>query len=49
MAVKSFVDTKPDALKIVLDEVKKVSEWAKNNSTELLAFNVCFYRSELAF
>ncbi len=35
LAAKSFVDTKPDALKTVLDQVKKVSDWAKNNPLEV--------------
>ncbi|MEH1787626.1 MAG: sulfonate ABC transporter substrate-binding protein [Nostoc sp.] len=38
LAAKSFVDAKPDALKIVLDGVKKVSDWAKNNPTEVAKF-----------
>ncbi|WP_442948705.1 sulfonate ABC transporter substrate-binding protein [Nostoc sp.] len=38
LAAKSFVDTKPDALKIVLDQVKKVSNWAKNNPGEVAKF-----------
>ncbi|WP_100902591.1 sulfonate ABC transporter substrate-binding protein [Nostoc flagelliforme] len=38
LAAKSFVDAKPDALKIVLDQVKKVSEWAKNNPSEVAKF-----------
>ncbi|AFY32750.1 sulfonate ABC transporter substrate-binding protein [Calothrix sp. PCC 7507] len=35
LAAKSFVDNKPDALKTVLDQVKKASDWAKNNPTEV--------------
>ncbi|MBC1219689.1 sulfonate ABC transporter substrate-binding protein, partial [Nostoc sp. UCD120] len=35
LAAKSFVDAKPDVLKIVLDRVKKVSDWAKNNPSEV--------------
>ncbi|BAZ33198.1 aliphatic sulfonates ABC transporter substrate-binding protein [Cylindrospermum sp. NIES-4074] len=35
LAAKSFVDAHPDALKIVLDEVKTVSNWAKNNPAEV--------------
>ncbi|MBE8996824.1 sulfonate ABC transporter substrate-binding protein [Nostoc sp. LEGE 12447] len=35
LAAKSFVDAKPDVLKIVLDRVKKVSGWAKNNPSEV--------------
>jgi sulfonate transport system substrate-binding protein len=38
LAAKSFVDTKPDALKIVLDQVKQVSDWAKNNPSEVAKF-----------
>lgn len=35
LAAKSFVENNPDALKIVLEEVKKTSEWAKGNPTEV--------------
>ncbi|AFZ22672.1 ABC transporter, substrate-binding protein, aliphatic sulfonates family [Cylindrospermum stagnale PCC 7417] len=35
LAAKSFVDKHPDALNIVLDQVKKVSGWAKNNPAEV--------------
>ncbi|MEH1901076.1 MAG: sulfonate ABC transporter substrate-binding protein [Nostoc sp.] len=38
LAAKSFVDAKPDALKIVIDQVKKVSDWAKNNPSEVAKF-----------
>ncbi|MEH2452311.1 sulfonate ABC transporter substrate-binding protein [Nostoc sp.] len=38
LAAKSFVDAKPDALKIVLNQVKKVSNWAKNNPGEVAKF-----------
>ncbi|MDZ8223425.1 MULTISPECIES: sulfonate ABC transporter substrate-binding protein [unclassified Nostoc] len=38
LAAKSFVDAKPDSLKIVLDQVKKVSDWAKNNPSEIAKF-----------
>lgn len=38
LAAKSFVDAKPDVLKIVLDRVKKVSDWAKNNPNEVAKF-----------
>ncbi|MEH1791172.1 MULTISPECIES: sulfonate ABC transporter substrate-binding protein [unclassified Nostoc] len=38
LAAKSFVDSKPDALKIVLEQVKKVSNWAKNNHSEVAKF-----------
>jgi sulfonate transport system substrate-binding protein len=35
LAAKSFADSKPEALKTVIDEVKKTSDWAKNNPTEV--------------
>jgi sulfonate transport system substrate-binding protein len=35
LAAKSFVDTKPNAVKTILDEVKKASDWAKNNPSEV--------------
>ncbi len=38
LAAKSFVDKYPDALKTVLDEVKKRNNWAKNNPTEVAKF-----------
>lgn len=38
LAAKSFVEKYPDALKTVLDEVKKRSNWAQNNSTEVAKF-----------
>lgn len=38
LAAKSFVDAQADALKIVLEQVKKVSNWAKNNPTEVAKF-----------
>ncbi|MEH2146985.1 sulfonate ABC transporter substrate-binding protein [Nostoc sp.] len=38
LAAKSFVDAKPDALKIVLAQVKQVSDWAKNNPAEVAKF-----------
>ncbi|MEH2161062.1 MAG: sulfonate ABC transporter substrate-binding protein [Nostoc sp.] len=38
LAAKSFVDTQADALKIVLNQVKKVSDWAKNNPSEVAKF-----------
>ncbi|MEH2191851.1 MAG: sulfonate ABC transporter substrate-binding protein [Nostoc sp.] len=38
LAAKSFVDAQTDALKIVLDQVKKVSDWAKNNPSEVAKF-----------
>ncbi|MBE9208761.1 sulfonate ABC transporter substrate-binding protein [Nostoc sp. LEGE 06077] len=38
LAAKSFVDKYPDALKTVLEQVKKRSDWAKNNPTEVAKF-----------
>ncbi|MDZ8186976.1 MAG: sulfonate ABC transporter substrate-binding protein [Nostoc sp. ChiSLP02] len=38
LAAKSFVDKYPDALKTVLDEVKKRSTWAQNNPAEVAKF-----------
>ncbi|MBD2457496.1 sulfonate ABC transporter substrate-binding protein [Nostoc sp. FACHB-87] len=38
LAAKSFVDKNPDALKTVLEQVKKRSDWAKNNPTEVAKF-----------
>ncbi|MBW4687914.1 MAG: sulfonate ABC transporter substrate-binding protein [Komarekiella atlantica HA4396-MV6] len=38
LAAKSFVDKYPDALKTVLDEVKKRSNWAQNNPVEVAKF-----------
>ncbi|MEJ1935355.1 sulfonate ABC transporter substrate-binding protein [Nostoc sp. NIES-2111] len=38
LAAKSFVESNPNALKVVLDNVKKVSDWAKNNPTEVAKF-----------
>ncbi|QIR35958.1 sulfonate ABC transporter substrate-binding protein [Tolypothrix sp. PCC 7910] len=38
LAAKSFVDAHTDTLKIVLDEVKKTSDWAKNNPSEVAKF-----------
>ncbi|AKG21439.1 sulfonate ABC transporter substrate-binding protein [Calothrix sp. 336/3] len=35
LAAKSFVDNNPGGLKTVLDEVKKTSDWAKGNPTEV--------------
>ncbi|MGM3307113.1 sulfonate ABC transporter substrate-binding protein [Anabaena sp. WFMT] len=35
LAAKSFVEKNPEALKTVLDGVNKVSNWAKNNPTEV--------------
>lgn len=35
LAAKSFVDKNPESLKTVLDGVSKVSDWAKNNPTEV--------------
>lgn len=34
-ASQSFVEKSPNALKAILDEVKKENEWAKSNSTEV--------------
>lgn len=38
LAAKSFVDKYPDALKTVLEEVKKRSNWAQNNPVEVAKF-----------
>ncbi|MBD2207163.1 sulfonate ABC transporter substrate-binding protein [Calothrix sp. FACHB-1219] len=38
LAAKSFVDNHADILKTVLDEVKKTSDWAKNNPSEVAKF-----------
>uniref|UniRef100_A0A832H6P7 Putative aliphatic sulfonates-binding protein n=1 Tax=Oscillatoriales cyanobacterium SpSt-402 TaxID=2282168 RepID=A0A832H6P7_9CYAN len=38
LAAQSFVDKSPEALKIVLDEVKKESEWAQSNPAEVAKF-----------
>lgn len=38
LASKSFVETRPQQLKIVLDEVTKVSDWAKSNPAEVAKF-----------
>lgn len=38
LAARSFVEKQPDALKIVLDEVKKMSDWAQNNPAEVSKF-----------
>ena len=38
LASKSFVETRPQQLKIVLDEVTKTSDWAKSNSAEVAKF-----------
>ncbi|QSJ17367.1 sulfonate ABC transporter substrate-binding protein [Nostoc sp. UHCC 0702] len=38
LAAKSFVEKYSDALKTVLDEVKKRSTWAQNNPTEVAKF-----------
>lgn len=35
LAAKSFVEKNPEVLKTVLDGVNKVSDWAKNNPTEV--------------
>ncbi|MBF2025654.1 MAG: sulfonate ABC transporter substrate-binding protein [Oscillatoriales cyanobacterium C42_A2020_001] len=38
LASQSFVDKSPEALKVVLDEVRKESDWAKSNPTEVAKF-----------
>ena len=38
LAAKSFAEAHPDTLKIVLDELKKVSDWAKSTPTEVAKF-----------
>lgn len=38
LAAKSFVEKQPAALKTVLEQVNKVSDWAKNNPTEIVKF-----------
>ena len=38
LAAKSFVEKQPEALKTVLDEVKKMSDWAKNNPGSVAKF-----------
>lgn len=38
LASQSFVEKSPEALKIVLDEVKKESEWAQGNPAEVAKF-----------
>jgi sulfonate transport system substrate-binding protein len=38
LAAQSFVDQKADALKIVLEEVKKKSDWAKANPSDVAKF-----------
>lgn len=38
LAAQTFVDKSPDALKVLLDEVTKESDWAKNNPTEVAKF-----------
>lgn len=38
LAAKSFVDAHPETLKLVLDQVKTVSEWAAKNPTEVAEF-----------
>lgn len=38
LAAQSFVDQKTDALRIVLDEVKKKSDWAKANPSDVAKF-----------
>ncbi len=38
LASQSFIEKSPEALKIVLDEVKKASDWAQGNPTEVAKF-----------
>jgi sulfonate transport system substrate-binding protein len=38
LASQGFIDKSSDALKLVLDEVKKESDWAKSNPTEVAKF-----------
>ncbi len=38
LAAQAFVDKSPDALKLLLDEVTKESDWAKNNPAEVAKF-----------
>jgi sulfonate transport system substrate-binding protein len=38
LASEAFVEKSPEALKVVLDEVKKESEWAANNPSEVAKF-----------
>ncbi|MBI4784342.1 MAG: sulfonate ABC transporter substrate-binding protein [Oscillatoriophycideae cyanobacterium NC_groundwater_1537_Pr4_S-0.65um_50_18] len=38
LAAQSFIEKNPDALKTVLAEVTKVSDWAKQNPTEVAKF-----------
>ena len=38
LAAKSFVEKQPAALKTVLEQVNKVSDWAKNNPAEVAKF-----------
>jgi sulfonate transport system substrate-binding protein len=38
VAAQSLIDKQPETLKKVLEEVKQVSEWAKNNSAEVAKF-----------
>ncbi len=38
LAAKSFVEKQPDTLKTVLDQVKKTSNWAQKNPTEVAKF-----------
>lgn len=38
LAAQSFVEQQPQALKTVLDQVKQISEFAKNNPTEVAKF-----------
>lgn len=38
LASQAFIDKSPDALKLVLEEVKKESTWARNNPAEVAKF-----------
>ena len=38
LAAQSFIEKRPDTLKIMLAEVTKVSDWAKENPTEVAKF-----------
>ncbi|MBR8839378.1 MAG: sulfonate ABC transporter substrate-binding protein [Stigonema ocellatum SAG 48.90 = DSM 106950] len=38
LAAKSFVEKQPNALKTVLEQVKKTSDWAQKNPTEVAKF-----------
>lgn len=38
LAAQAFVDKSPDALKVLLNEITKESDWAKNNPAEVAKF-----------